>query len=88
MNAKFTLKDNDTYFVCPKCGNNKEFTAHSQQVSEDCCEVWVKCKCGFDPSENNHNYRFEDVGGGICNGTIAMALDCWNDAIDDKIYDL
>ena len=44
---------------CPKCGNRLEFVINSQQVAEDCCEVWAQCVCGFTPSKEG----FEDVMG-------------------------
>jgi len=75
------LRTNDRYTKCPRCGNNTKFKAHSSQVSEDCCEVWVVCVCGFDPTSKEFGLRYEDTWGGTDDGNVMMALDCWNDAI-------
>jgi len=75
------LNQNNVIVECPNCKNNTKFKAHSSQVSEDCCEVWVECVCGFDPTAKKPEYRFEDVWGGVDNSNVRMALDCWNDAI-------
>ena len=76
------LNKNDQITQCPKCGNNTEFVTHSQQCAEDACEVWVVCKCGYDPTFNNGMFRFEDVWGGTNERKCRIALDCWNDAIE------
>lgn len=69
---------------CPKCRNNNKFKAHSSQVEEDICEVWVECdKCGFDPTAEHITYRFEDTFGGTNDRNCIIALDCWNDAIKE-----
>lgn len=81
-NRKFTIKPNETIAKCPKCGNNTEFTAHSEQVCEDGCEIWVECSCGYDPTSVSYGFRLEDVWGSIDEGTILAALDIWNDVID------
>lgn len=79
---KFNLNENTQIEPCPKCGNNTEFTAHSQQVSEDCCEIWVQCKCGHDPSSEIYGSRMEDVWGSLGKEEIICALDCtWNELI-------
>ena len=75
------LNQNDIVQPCPKCGNNISFNAHSMQVSEDCCNVWVECICGYDPTAEDELARFEDVWGGTHNANVRIALDCWNDAI-------
>jgi hypothetical protein len=80
------LSPNDTVAKCPKCGNNTEFEANSLQVAEDCCEVWVVCACGFDPTSELSGSRYEDTWGGVDNANIRMALDCWNDAIADEVH--
>jgi len=67
---------------CPKCGNKIEFVAKSNQVAEDCCEVWVVCVCGFDPTAENTNARVEDIWGSLDESTIICALDAsWNEII-------
>lgn len=81
MARKIQLKENGTVTACPRCGNNTKFTAHSSQCAEDCCEVWVECECGYDPTAENTLYRLEDVWGSIDSGTVRAALDCWNEAI-------
>lgn len=63
---------------CPKCGNRRAFTIHSQQVAEDLCEVWAVCQCGH---ETPDGYRYEDVWGGCDDGNVMAAISCWNDAI-------
>ena len=64
---------------CPSCGNNTEFNINSNQVAEDCCEVWATCAiCGHDtPSK----YRLEDVWGGCDDDNCIGAMSCWNDYI-------
>lgn len=67
---------------CPKCTNHQEFVGVTQQVAEDCCEVWIVCKCGYDPSQGNDRYRLEDVWGALDAPTLSCALhNCWNAAI-------
>jgi hypothetical protein len=78
---KFNLNKNESIEKCPNCGNNTEFVAHSMQVAEDCCDVWIVCKCGFDPTENKIGHRLEDVWGSLGRETILMALEVWNDEI-------
>ena len=75
------LNQNDIVDKCPKCGNNTEFEAHSAQVSADCCEVWVVCTCGFDPTSELFGSRYEDVFGGTTDRNVRIALDCWSDCI-------
>ena len=82
MPRRFILGKNEQIRPCPRCGNNIEFVAYSQQCAEDCCEVWVDCKCGYDPTFNNGMFRFEDTWGGTDKGNCLVALDCWNDAIE------
>lgn len=81
----FELKPNSRIEKCPQCGNNTEFIAHSEQVAEDGCEVWVVCKCGYDPTQYKIGHRLEDVWGTIDRDTIAIALDVWSDEISDSI---
>jgi len=79
---KFNLKENTQIESCPKCGQNTEFVAHSMQCSEDCCEIWIKCRCGYDPTEENTGHRMEDVWGSLGKEEITCALDCsWNEPI-------
>ena len=65
---------------CPKCGNQKSFAAHSQQVAEDLCEVWIVCTCGLDPSLGSGD-RMEDVWGSLDKETILEAVGVWNDLV-------
>lgn len=70
--------------LCPKCGNKNKFDAHSSQVAEDCCEVWVSCHiCGYDPTEAIIGNRVESVMGGTDNGNVLMAIDVWNESIEE-----
>lgn len=79
---KFTLKENTSIEKCPQCGNNTEFVARSEQVAEDCCEIWIQCKCGHSFSDK---YHLEDVWGSLGKDEILMALDCsWNEPINDQ----
>jgi len=79
---RFKTKPNDTLTPCPKCGNNTEFVCHSEQVAEDGCEVWVKCKCGFDPF--TWRDKLESVMGGCDDDNCLDALGCWNDAFSEN----
>ena len=67
--------------ACPKCGNNKEFTAHSVQTCEDSCDVWIVCKCGFDPTFGRCGFRYEDTWGGVGDDNVIMAISVWNDLL-------
>lgn len=78
----FRIPVNNEIHHCPKCGQNTSFTAKSDYCAEDCCEVWVECKCGFDPTAEHGLYRFEDAMGGCTKENIRMALSCWNDVVD------
>jgi len=82
--VEFKLKENNLVIKCPNCGNNTKFIAHSQQVSEDCCEVWIECKCGYDPTSEKIGTRYEDVWGGVHESNVRIAIECWNDAIIEK----
>ena len=79
MRRRFTVKPNSIVTGCPACGNNTEFWINAERVAEDCCEVWVTCKCGHDPHGSGD--RLEDVWGDTDSATCQVALDCWNDAI-------
>lgn len=78
---KFNLKVNSEIEKCPKCGNNTSFVAHSEQVCEDGCEVWIVCKCGFDPTSEKCGHRLEDVMGSLDRPTILDALQIWNEEV-------
>lgn len=71
---KFTLLDG-VVEPCPKCGNTTTFVARAEQVAEDCCDVWVTCVCGYDPTDGTGD-RLEDVWGSLDKGTIFAALEC------------
>jgi hypothetical protein len=81
MMREVALKENERITKCPKCGNNTKFKAYSIQCAEDCCDVWVACICGFDPTENKIGSRLEDVWGGTGNENVFAALEVWNDEI-------
>lgn len=70
---------------CPKCGNDTDFTAHSEKVCEDGCEVWVVCQCGHDPHDCLD--RLESVMGGCDDDNVRMALRCWNYAVNARKED-
>jgi len=82
VSRRIQLKENDEIERCPKCDNNTEFIAYSKQVAEDVCNVWMVCKCGYDPTAENTLLRYEDVWGGVDKENCLMALECWNDAIN------
>lgn len=84
MMRAVVLEQNDVVIKCPQCGNNTEFKAHSGRVSEDCCEVWIVCKCGHDPTVDNTSQRFESVMGGTDKFNVQPATGCWNDSIRRK----
>lgn len=66
--------------ACPACGNRQYFRAHSDQVAEDYCDVWVTCRCGHDLTADKFGLRMEDVWGVLDRDTIAAALRCtWID---------
>ena len=75
-------KSNTSIAICPKCGNNTEFTIRSEQVSEDCCDIWAICKCGYDPTEGDTGNRVEDTWGGVDDGNCQLAI-CyaWSETI-------
>jgi hypothetical protein len=82
---KIVYKKNEFIKECPKCGNNTEFTIHSDYCAEDCCEVWAVCKCGFDPTAEGKGWgnRYEDVWGGCSDENCQAALLCsWNETIE------
>ena len=81
---QFSLKPNSTVTACPRCGNNTEFTACSVQVAEDCCEVFVICRCRFDPTGQNTDHRFEDVMGSLGDSNLMVALSCWDCALAEE----
>ena len=74
MDRKFRINPRPSIPACPKCGNAAEFVGKAAQVAEDCCEVWVECVCGFDPTAENTGDRVEDVWGSLDNDTLATAL--------------
>ena len=85
---RFKIAPSESCQSCPKCGNKTDFLAHSNQVAEDCCEIWISCRtCGYDPFhdyehiENCTGYCIEDIWGEINISTISMALDSWNELI-------
>lgn len=79
MSRRLHFKENDQFNPCPKCGNNTQFTAESQQVCEDGCEVWVVCVCGYDPTSGTGD-RVESMMGGTSDDNVRVALDVWNES--------
>lgn len=84
MSRNIELIENTQITPCPLCGNNTKFKAYSNQVAEDCCNVWVECECGYDPTAGKTEYRYEDVWGGTGDTMVLMALWCWNDIIKEE----
>jgi len=82
---KVKYKENEFIKPCHKCGNNTEFTIHSEYCAEDCCEIWAVCKCGYDPTneEGGFGNRVEDIWGGCsaenCQDAIRYA---WNETLE------
>ena len=73
---------------CPKCGNDRDFVARSRQVSEDCCECWVECKCGYDPTADDTNKRVEDVWGDVSRDVIPGLLrSAWDQVLSKQERD-
>ncbi len=77
---RFKMNENSIVTPCQKCGNNTEFTGVAEQVCEDGCEVFVVCKCGYEPTQGT-GHTYEDVWGGVDDDTLRVALSCWNSAI-------
>lgn len=77
------LVSNEDTPKCPKCGNNTVFKIRSEQVAEDNCDVWVVCKCGYDPTKSNTLNRMEDVWGSLDDDTCLDAVQfTWSDIIN------
>lgn len=70
---------------CPKCGNKTKFVIHSEQCSEDGCEIWATCTCGYDPSKEPPYDRMEDVWGSLDDSNCINAV-CytWNEPLEEK----
>lgn len=89
MSRKVTFKPNEIIEKCPKCGNNTRFTINSQQVQEDCCEIWAICKCGFDPTSHENlgsGNRVESVMGRCDDDNCRDAVQyAWNDTIHELL---
>lgn len=82
------LKENSVITQCIKCGNNTKFRCIAEQIAEDLCETWVEClDCGFDPTRENTDYRFENVWGSVDQAHTNVAFDCWNEAIAELFED-
>lgn len=81
----FNIKNVDNVVPCPKCGNREHFVGMAQQVAEDCCEVWIVCACGYDPTDGNSEYRMEDVWGTLDSATLACAMSCsWDEPLQQN----
>jgi hypothetical protein len=84
MSKQVQLRKNTSISKCPKCGNNTRFHAHSVRGGEDFCELFVVCKCGYDPSSDVWGHRVESVMGELSRFNIEQALFYgWNAAIED-----
>lgn len=82
-NRLFALTPNTVVTPCPRCQNNTVFIGCSLRVAENCSEVYVTCKCSYDPTEQDSDFRFEHAQGLLDDNNLAIALSCWNDAIAD-----
>jgi hypothetical protein len=83
IKKRFIIKKGVTT-PCPKCKNDTDFFVLSDYCAEDCCEVWIQCKCGYDPTACNTYYRMEDVMGAINKPNIITALQSWDLAIKNR----
>jgi|LGVF01.2.fsa_nt_gb hypothetical protein len=81
------LNENNQVAQCPMCGNNTKFSAYSNQVGPNSCNVWVECVCEYDPTANHEDYRYEDVWGGTHDDAVLQALWCWSDMIENMKTD-
>lgn len=79
---KVKFKENSDIIPCPECGNKIEFIARSEQVGEDICEVWIECKCGFNPFKGGDG--LEDIWGGVDDDNVYWAINEWNDLLTVK----
>ena len=59
---------------CDACGNDTLYTATSQQVAEDLCELRVICRCGFDRAETLGVDGVESVMGELTQESITRAF--------------
>lgn len=86
MNTRhIKYKENNYILPCPKCSNNTEFVVKSNQVSEDACDIWAACKCGYDPTSEETMNRIDDVWGGVDNDNCEDAINfTWNDIIKNN----
>lgn len=84
MKRDIRLLENTRIIPCPKCGNNTRFVLHAEQFAEDCCETFVVCVCGHEPTEASGN-RYENVWGEMNNNAASIALDCWNDVLTPNV---
>ena len=81
----FELKNSSGVAECPKCGNNKQFLGVSEQVAEDCCDIWVECyKCNFNPFQFNSMNCIESVMGELSPANLMMAVDEWSSLIRES----
>lgn len=82
MKRPFRHKTGEGVEACPGCENRQQFIGLSQQVSEDCCEVWVRCVCGYDATEGRPGDRMEDVMGSLDADNLVCALEnSWNEPL-------
>jgi hypothetical protein len=63
---------------CPECGTNANLVLLSERSSEETVDVWIACKCGYDPTSDNPGNRIETVMGVNEMFAYYAALD-WND---------
>lgn len=85
VSRKIQLKSNNRVTPCPKCGNNTMFTVRAERCAEDCCDTWVVCVCGYDPTGEIPGSRYENVWGEVDESAALVAFDCWNDAITSRV---
>lgn len=80
MRRLFTVKRGHIE-PCPRCGNSVNFVAVSERCAEDCCEKWVECSCGFDPTSEDTGERIECVWGSLDKEEIFGMVSLWNELV-------
>lgn len=70
---------------CDLFANDTFFTAVSDRVAEDLCELRVICRCGFDRTETHGVHPIDSVMGELTQESITAAFHAtWGQLIDDK----
>lgn len=81
MQRPIALKPNTAIAQCPACQNNTHFTGEVAHLGDGLAMVWVVCICGYDPTVDLQNLRYEAKWGGTNDENIRHALSRWSRAI-------